>query len=244
MSHITHQAVEYSYEGARLVGYLSRDEASGGKQPGVVVVHDAFGVGDFIKGIADRLAALGYAVLAADVWGEGTQLREESQIGPTIGRFAGDRATWMGRLRAAQQALVAQPDVDGSRIAFTGYCFGGASVLEYVRTGAEVAGVVSLHGGLDLVGDDWQAARAGTKALVLTGFDDPMAAAPKLLALQGHMNNSKLDWEVNSYGLTRHGFTNPHADRANRPEVIAYNRDADRRSWAAMTRFLEEALAT
>ncbi|WP_322044708.1 dienelactone hydrolase family protein [Paraburkholderia sp. J67] len=243
MSRITGQVVEYTYEDARLVGYLSRDEAIGGNQPGIVIVHDAFGVSEFIKGIADRVAALGYAVLAADVWGDGLQLRDESQIGPTIGRFVGDRATWMGRLRAAHETLVAQPGVDGSRIVFTGYCFGGASVLEYLRTGAGVAGVVSLHGGLDLLGDDWQAARAGTKALVLTGFDDPMAAAPKLLALQQHLNAAKIDWEVDSYGLTRHGFTNPHADRAGRPEVIAYNAQAERRSWAAMCRFLAEALA-
>jgi dienelactone hydrolase len=242
VSRLTGNAVEYAFDSERLVGYLSRSGHSE-RQPGVVIVHDAFGVSDAMKGIADRVAALGYAVLVADVWGNGAQLRDESEIGPMIGRFASDRKTWMGRLQAAQQTLAAQPRVDGSRIAFTGYCFGGASVLEFLRTGADVAGVVSLHGGLDLVGDDWQAARAGSKALVLTGFDDPMASAPKLLAVQQAMNTARIDWEVNSYGLTRHAFTNPNADRANRPEVLAYSAQADRRSWAAMSRFLAEVLA-
>lgn len=242
MSRLTGNAVEYAFDSERLVGYLTR---SGNleRQPGVVIVHDAFGVSDAMKGIADRVAALGYAVLVADVWGNGAQLHDESQIGPMIGRFASDRKTWMGRLQAAQQTLAAQPGVDGSRIAFTGYCFGGASVLEFLRTGAVVPGVVSLHGGLDLVGEDWQAARAGSKALVLTGFDDPMASASKLLAVQQAMNAAQIGWEVDSYGLTRHGFTNPNADKANRPEVLAYSAQADRRSWAAMSRFLAEVLA-
>jgi dienelactone hydrolase len=241
VSRLTGNAVEYAFDSERLVGYFTR-HGNSERQPGVVIVHDAFGVSDAMKGIADRVAALGYAVLVADVWGNGAQLRDESQIAPMIGRFASDRKTWMGRLQAAQQTLAAQPGVDGSRIAFTGYCFGGASVLEFLRSGADVAGVVSLHGGLDLVGDDWQAARAGSKALVLTGFDDPMASASKLLAVQQAMNAARVDWEANSYGLTRHGFTNPNAYRANRPEALAYSAQADRRSWAAMSRFLAEVL--
>jgi dienelactone hydrolase len=236
---------EYSYDGARLVGHLCLPAATqaGATVPGVVLVHDAFGLGDFMKQIATRLAALGYAVLAADVWGDGAQLRDESQIGPTIGRFASDRKTWMGRLQAAQQALAAQPAVDGSRVAIMGYCFGGASALEYLRAVGGVKGAVSLHGGLDLVGPDWGAASAGGKALILTGAEDPMAAAPKLLELQQAMSAAGVDWEANVYSHTKHGFTRPDSDRANKPQVIAYRKQSERRSWAALVRFLDEVLA-
>ncbi|RAR66112.1 dienelactone hydrolase [Paraburkholderia unamae] len=237
--------IEYSYDGARLVGHLClpRNAQTGSAVPGVVLVHDAFGVGDFMKQTAARVAALGYAVLAADVWGEGAQLRDESQIGPTIGRFASDRKTWMGRIEAGRQALAAQPGVDGARVAIMGYCFGGASALEYLRTVGSVRGAVSLHGGLDLVGPDWSVAAAGGKALILTGAEDPMAAAPKLLELQQAMSAAGVDWEANVYSHTKHGFTRPDSDRANKPQVIAYREQSDRRAWAALVRFLDEVLA-
>jgi dienelactone hydrolase len=194
-----------------------------------------------MKRTAERVAELGYAALAADVWGDGKQLRDESEIGPTIGRFASDRTTWMGRLHAAHHALISQNGVDASKIAFIGYCFGGASVLEYLRHSCgSVRGVVSFHGGLNLVGSDWSSTPPGGKALILTGFEDPMADSTMLLDLQKGLTEADIDWEVDTYGHTKHGFTRPDSGRANRPEVIAYNQRADRRSWAAMCRFLEE----
>lgn len=242
MSKLIANSLEYFHEGSRLQGYFCRPQDVAGKCPGVVLVHDAFGVGDFMQGIAERLAQLGYAVLAADVWGDGVQLREESEIGPMIGRFASDRKSWMGRLQAAQQTLAAQAGVDATRIAMVGYCFGGASVLEYLRTVGGVRGVVSLHGGLDLVGQDWRATPAGGQALLLTGFEDPMAGSTRLLALQQQMSEAGVAWEVTSYGHTRHGFTRPDSDRANKPAVIAYHARSDRRAWIAMRQFLEEIL--
>ncbi|MBC2384651.1 hypothetical protein HF257_23755 [Pseudomonas sp. WS 5106] len=240
MKHTVSKALEYVHDDARLLGYLSVPE--GDRLPAVLLVHDAFGVSDFIKGIAEKLAGVGYATLAADVWGEGKVLTAESEIGPLIGRFAGDRKAWMGRLQAARAALAAQPEVDGERIVIIGYCFGGASALEYLRTVGDVRGAVSLHGGLDLVSEDWTHAPSLRKALLLTGFEDPMAALPKLAALQQSMNNAGVDWEVNLYGHTKHGFTRPDSDRANKPQVIAYHAQSDKRAWAALQRFLEESL--
>ncbi|WP_247256494.1 dienelactone hydrolase family protein [Pseudomonas moorei] len=242
MERTFNKSLEYIYDDACLRGYFSRPE--GDALPGVLLVHDAFGVSDFIKGIADRLSSAGYATLAADVWGDGTQLKSESEIGPMIGRFAADRKTWMGRLQAARKTLAAQPGVDSDRIVIVGYCFGGASALEYLRTVGDVRGAVSIHGGLDLVSEEWAHSPSLRKALLLTGYDDPMAALPKLASLQQSMNSAGVDWEVNLYGHTRHGFTRPDSDRANKPEVIAYHAQSDKRAWAALHRFLEESLAT
>ncbi|WP_157714695.1 dienelactone hydrolase family protein [Pseudomonas sp. PB120] len=242
MKSTVNKPLEYVHDDARLLGYFSQPE--GDKLPGILLVHDAFGVSDFIKGIAEKLAGEGYATLAADIWGDGKVLSSESEIGPMIGRFAADRKTWMGRLQAAREALAAQPGVDGERIVMLGYCFGGASALEYLRTVGDVRGAVSIHGGLDLVSEEWAHSPSPRKALLLTGYEDPMAALPKLAALQHNMNGAGVDWEVNLYGHTRHGFTRPDSDRANKPHVIAYHAQSDKRAWAALKRFLEESLAS
>ena len=241
MPKIVGKPIEYFYDTSRLVGYFCEGETTFGKRPGIVLVHDAFGVGDYMKRRANALAELGYAVLVADIWGEGAQPQEESEIGPLIGRFAGDRATWMGRLQEAHKVLTSQPQVDARKIASIGFCFGGASVLEYLRTSGDTQGVVSFHGGLDLVGTEWSspAGKRG-KALILTGADDPMAKPSVLLELQKNLTQAGVDWEVNIYGNTKHGFTRPDSDRTNKPEVIAYNSQSERRSWAAMRRFLDE----
>jgi len=235
--------VEYFYDSARLVGYFCADESAATPRPGVVIVHDACGVSEHMKRTAESLADLGFAVLAADVWGDGQQLRDESAVGPMIGRFASDRKTWMGRLEAAKQALVAESEVEPSKIAMVGYCFGGASALEYARTVGGVAGVVSVHGGLELVGGDWTTAPPNGKALILTGFEDPMAKSSVLLDLENNMTRAGVDWQVNTYGHTKHGFTRPDSDRANKPQVIAYNEQSAKRSWAAMRGFLHEIFA-
>ncbi len=242
MSETIDKTLEYYHDNARLLGYFS--QPADGNRPAVLLVHDAFGVSDFIKGIARRLAAEGYASLAADVWGDGKVLTSENEIGPMIGRFASDRTTWMARLQAAQQALAAQPGVDGDNIVVVGYCFGGASALEYLRCGGRVKGVVSIHGGLDLVGEPWASSTPRRKALLLSGYDDPMASMPRLSALQHELNGAGVDWEVNLYGHTHHGFTRPDSDRANKPGVIAYHPQSDKRAWAALQRFLHECLAS
>jgi dienelactone hydrolase len=245
MANITGQNIEYQYNSARLVGFLCGENSGLGPatRPGVVLVHDAFGVSEYMRQKARRVAGLGYAVLAADVWGDGKELREESEIGPMIGRFAQDRTSWMGRLQSARNLLAAQPGVDSSNIAFAGYCFGGASVLEYSRTIGGIQGAISIHGGLNLVDGDWSAAAAGGKVLILTGFEDPMADSKVLLQLQNSLTSAGVDWEVNTYGHTKHGFTRPDSDRANKRDVISYNAQSDERSWFAMSRFLEEIFA-
>jgi dienelactone hydrolase len=243
MRTLTGESIEYFYESARLVGYFCRDQSLTGDRPGIVLVHDAFGVGDYIKQKADALARLGYSVFAADIWGDGAELTDERQIGPMIGRFASDRTNWMGRLGQAHKTLLALSRVDARRIASIGYCFGGASVLEYLRVVGNVNGVVSIHGGLDLVGSDWNSPEVNRgKALILSGADDPMAQPSVLLKLQESLTGSGVDWEANVYGNTKHGFTRPDSDSAGKPGVIAYNPQSERRSWAAMLRFLEEIL--
>ncbi|MEF2070713.1 dienelactone hydrolase family protein [Consotaella aegiceratis] len=242
MPQVERRDVEYTHEGIRMLGvFCSSAGGAPDKRPGVFVVHGAHGLGTHTLSCAERIAALGYAVLAVDLWGDRRLLTDPSEIGPTLCRFVDDRAMWMGRLNAAHAALAAQPEVDAGRIGAVGYCFGGTSVLEFIRTGHRLAGAVSFHGGLDMVADDWSAAKAGGKALILSGADDPMAKPGDLARLQPVMTEAGIDWEVDLYSHTKHAFTEP--DRPNAPPFTAYNERADRRSWQATRGFFEDVFA-
>jgi dienelactone hydrolase len=234
------RSLHYSHAGTELIGYLVAWPET--KRPGVLLIHDALGVSEQMKAIAQRIAELGYTVLLADLWGDGKVPAGVDEIGPLIGQLASNRELWTGRVKAGHEQLLAQEQVAGGPVTAVGYCFGGSSVLEYVRVGGGLDGAVSFHGGLDLVGTDWSAANADASVLILTGAEDPMAPQDVVDALQQSMSVAGVDWEVASYGATKHGFTDPHADKAGRPDVIAYNARADRRSWNAFTLFLQEQL--
>jgi dienelactone hydrolase len=231
--------VDYWFESVRMVGYFCADDALPAPRPGILLVHDAYGLGAYTKHKAEEVAALGYAVLAADVWGYGKEPVSESERGALTQQVTRDSHTWMGRLREAHRALLAQSRVDPARTAMIGYCFGGTSALEYSRTIGGIRGAISFHGGLNRVGRDWSAAPAGTKLLILTGFEDPRADMASLLELEQRLMGAKIDWEVDIYSKTKHGFTRPDSDRANKPQ-LGYNAQSDRRSWSAMSRFLAE----
>ena len=238
MAELADREIEYTYDGARLLGHYVAE--AGSRRPGLLLVHDASGVSRAMKDAAGRAAELGYAVLLADLWGEGRMPRGDDEIAPLIGALVADRETWVGRIRSAHQTLLAQPEVDPDNVAAFGYCFGGASVLEYARAGAEVKAVVSFHGGLDAVSPDWSSGAASAKVLVLTGAEDPMATPDLVDALQAGLTTAGVDWEVCCYGGAKHGFTDRDADKASQSEMIAYSARADRRSWNAFRLFLEE----
>lgn len=238
MTELTAQSLPYNHDGTELIGYLVH--AEGEPRPGVLLLHDAFGVSEPMKAAARRIAELGCTVLLADLWGEGATPSGDDEIGPLIGSLVSDRSEWVGRVRAGHDALIAQAEVVQGPVTAVGYCFGGSSALEYLRHGGELAGVVSFHGGLDAVGRDWSRGFRDAQVLVLTGAEDPMARKEALDALQSGMTATGIGWEVSVYGATKHAFTDPRADEAGRPEVIAYDERAARRSWAAFTRFLAE----
>ena len=240
MPDLTTDSLHYTHDGTELIGYLVSEP--GAPRPGVLLIHDAMGVSDPMKATARRIAELGFTVLLADIWGGGLTPTDNEQFGPLIGRMAQDRELWVGRIRSGHEQLLAHPQVADAPMTAVGYCFGGASVLEYVRAGGGVAGAASFHGGLELVGTDWSSANTDASVLIMTGAEDPMAPAATVQALEESMTAVGMDWEVAAYGQAKHAFTNPHADKAGRPEVLAYNARADHRSWNAFERFLQEVL--
>jgi len=231
------RTVEYEQGGTPLEGYLAWDDAQTAPRPGVLVVHEWYGLNDYAKKRADMLAELGYVAFAADIYGKGVRPSNPQEAGAESGKFAADRPLVRARVKAGLEQLLQAPGVDATRIAAIGYCFGGMCVLELARSGADIAGVVSFHGSL---GTPTPAGPGDIKAKVLIchGGADPHVGWDAVQTLTKELDNAKADWQLKVYGGAMHSFTNPNS---NLPDMgILYNADADRRSWQDMQDFFHE----
>lgn len=233
------EPIDYAYGGLALRGFLAFDEARavGRQQPGVLVVHDAGGLGAHIQEKARRLAALGYCAFALDMWGGGQRVTDGMR---RIGELVGDLKRWRGLARAGLDVLTARPECDAARVAAIGYCFGGTTVYELARSGAALRGVVGFHSGLSPSSGEARNIRG--KVLTLIGADDPLIPPEARVAFEKEMRDAKVDWQMTVYGNTGHSFTNPNADQMGRPGFF-YQAQSDARSWAAMRGFFEEIFA-
>ncbi len=232
------RAVEYEAGETTLIGYLAYDDAKPGQRPGVLVVPDWMGLGDFAKKKAQELAELGYVALAVDMYGDGLIAADQEEAGRLAGALKGNRAEMRARARAGLETLAKQPQVAPGKLAAIGFCFGGTTVLELARSGAPVAGVVSFHGGLDTP-DPADAKAIRGKVLVLHGADDPLVPPPEVTAFEDEMRRGKVDWQLVAYGGAVHSFTNPKAG-VDPSRGAAYNETAAKRAWRAMRDFFAE----
>jgi dienelactone hydrolase len=232
--------IDYRCEAVNLRGYLAFDDKVSARRPGVLVFHEGLGLGDFEMARARRLAELGYVALAADMYGDRRRARNLQEVATLVGDIRNRPELMRVRGHAALAALAALPQVDATRLAAIGFCFGGAVVLELARDGADLRSVVSFHGVLTT---QTPAVAGSVKAsvLVCTGADDPLAPPEQVSAFENEMRAAKArDWQVISYGNTLHGFTNPAAD-GSMMRTALYNEQADRRSWASMRSLLDES---
>ena len=231
--------VEYREGDTTLEGYLAYDDSVKGKRPGVLVIHEWTGVGDYEKKRAEQLAALGYLAFVADIYGKGVRPATPELAAKEAAKYRGaDRTLIRARAAAGLDKLASFEQVDPERLAVIGYCFGGTAALELARSGARQLGTVSFHGGLDTpVPAD--ALKIRGKILALHGADDPHVPAAQVAAFQQEMRFAKVDWQMNYYGGAVHSFSNPKS--GNDPaKGVAYNEKADRRSWEAMKQFFVE----
>jgi dienelactone hydrolase len=232
------QTIEYKQGDTTLEGFVAYDAAIKGTRPGVLVVHQWMGLTDYEKHRAEMLAQLGYVAFCADIYGKGVRPQNTQEAGALAGKYKGDRQLLRARVNAGLDALRQQPLVDPKHIAAIGYCFGGTTVLELARSGAELNGVVSFHGGLDAPHPD-DGKNIKCKVLVLHGADDPFSSPQDIAAFENEMRNGSVDWQINFYGGAVHSFTQPMAGNDN-SKGAAYNERADKRSWAEMKRFFAE----
>jgi dienelactone hydrolase len=231
------RTVDYRDGEQDLQGILCVDNAAAGKRPGVLVAHTWRGRSSFEEEKARQLAGLGYAGFALDLFGKGVLGNSVEQNQALMKPFMDDRILLQRRMQLALEQIRSQHDVDETRIAAIGFCFGGLCVLDLARSGADVNGVVSFHGLLTAPGNA-EGNRVSAKVLVLHGWDDPMAPPEHLLKIAHELTTAAADWQIHAYGNTMHAFTNPAACKPDSGTV--YQADADRRSWQSMQAFLGE----
>lgn len=236
---IVEQPLEYKSGDVLCEGWQAYDDAVTGKRPGVLVVHQWTGISDHEKEAARKLAALGYNVLVADIYGKGVRPQPPA-AGKEAGKYKADRPLLRSRVNAALNVLSHDSRTDATKIAATGYCFGGTTVIELARSGAAVKGVVSFHGGLDSpTPADGKNIKA--KVLALHGADDPYVPAKDVAAFEAEMKANNVQYVLIKYPGAVHSFTHQAAGSDN-SKGAAYNADADKASWAEMEQFLKATL--
>ncbi len=235
------KAVEYAAHGTTMKGYLAYDDKVTSKRPGILVVHEWWGLNEYVRKRADMLAELGYTALALDMYGDGKTAAHPDDAGKFSAELMKNFDVAKARFLAAEEFLKKQPAVDSGRIAAVGYCFGGGVALNMAAQGADLKGVVSFHGALALV----QAPKPGdvkAKILVLHGGADKFASPEQIESFKNSMKTAGADYRFIVYPGAMHAFTNPEATANGKKFNIplAYNEKADKESWEVMKKFLQE----
>jgi Dienelactone hydrolase and related enzymes len=232
--------IEYHDAGKLLEGYLVWDDSHSGPRPAVLVAHQWDGRSPFIEDRARAVAGLGYVAFALDLYGKGVRGSSVEENQALMTPLMQDRPALARRMHAALDVLRAQPEVDGSRVAVIGYCFGGLCALDLARSGADLRAAASFHGLLKPPGGD--KGRIQAAVLVMHGADDPMAPMEDVAALKQELSAAGCDWQLHMYGHARHAFAVPGAH--NEQLGLAHDARAERRSWHSLVAFLEENLGT
>lgn len=234
---LVEEAVEYTVGDTLCEGWRAYDDSVEGARPAVLIVHQWTGLTDYEKMRARMLVELGYSVFALDIYGKGVrpQPPESKEVS---GKYKGDRALYRERLRAGLEKLKSFPEADGGKVAAIGYCFGGTGVLELARSGADIAGAVSFHGGLGSPMPE-DAEQVVCPLLVLHGADDPFVPEEEVAAFRKEMEAADVDYRFTAYPGAVHSFTQKMAGD-DPSKGAAYNAEADAKSWEAMKEFFAE----
>jgi dienelactone hydrolase len=235
--------VEYQSGGTPLQGFFAWDDAATGKRPGVLVIHEWWGHNQHARNQAIRLAKAGYVGFALDMFGKGKVTTHPADAQSFVAEATSDPARLKARFDAGLAELRRDPHVDPTKVAVIGYCFGGTVALNMARAGADVAAVITLHAGLKLSVPAEKGKIKARKILVLTGGADPMVSTEQVADFAKEMADAGADVTVISYPGAKHAFTNPDADKAGVP-ALAYDADADRKSWDEVVKLLNEVFGS
>lgn len=240
---IKEEPVTYKDGETTMKGFVVYDDAAQGKRPGIVIVHEWWGITQHTRDEAKAFAAKGYTTFVADMYGDAKTADNPKDAGAMAGAVMKDPKVMEARFNAAQKALSAHPSVDAAHIAAIGYCFGGAVVINMARAGADLDAVAGFHATLGL---NTPAPAAGTvkaKVLVLNGGDDPFVKPEDYAAVKKDFEAAKAEYRVVTYPGAVHAFTNPEATelgkKFNLP--LRYDAKANEEATAESTTFLAAA---
>jgi dienelactone hydrolase len=232
--------IDYEADGTKLKGILYFDDASKGKDPGVIVFHEWWGLNDYAKMRAKQLAELGYVAFAADMYGEGKVTEHPQDANKMASEVRKNKQVWLDRAQAALKTLQAQPQVDPEKIAAIGYCFGGSTCLVLAESGAPLKAVATFHAALPAITAD-DAKKVKAHVLINNGADDTFVSKESIDKLKAAFDAAGVKYHFENYPGAVHSFTVKEADKHN-IKGMAYNEAADTKSWQAMRDLFKKTL--
>lgn len=235
------KTVEYEFDGVKLKGHVAYDDAAKEKRPGVLVVHEWWGLDDYAKGRCKQLADLGYVAFAPDMYGDGkvTEHPDDARKMATLTRS--NAKVWRGRAEAGLKQLKAQPNVDGDKLAAIGYCFGGSTCLQLAYSGADLKAVATFHAAITPIPTDDEAKAVKGKLLICHGEADFFIKAEDIKVFRDALDKAKVKYEFVGYKDVFHSFTVPGADK-HMIKGMKYDKAADEDSWKRTLALFKETL--
>lgn len=239
---IQEEPVTYKDGDATLKGFVIYDDAVQGKRPGILLVHEWWGVTPHTRSEARRFAQQGYTAFVADMYGDGKTADNPTDASGLMKSVMGAPPVMQARFNAALAQLQKHATVDPSRIGAVGYCMGGAVVLNMARGGADLAAVAAFHPSLGGYRSGSGAAKA--KVLVLNGADDPFNKPDQIASFKKDMEAAKVEYRWIDYPGAVHAFTNPEATAKGQQYKLplAYNAEVDKQSKSETDKFFAATL--
>jgi dienelactone hydrolase len=225
-------------------GFVVYDDAAKGKRPGIVMVHEWWGITKHMHNEARKFARQGYTAFIADMYGDAKTADNPKDAGALSGSVMKNPQVMQSRFNAAREQLAKHSTVDATRIGAVGYCFGGAVVINMARAGADLAAVAGFHASLGLNTPPPAPGTVKAKVLVLNGADDPFVKPEQYAALKTDMEAAKADYRVVEYPGAVHAFTNPEATTLGKKFNIPvrYDAKADKEAKAEAAKFFAASL--
>ncbi len=238
---VVEEPVNYPTRGEQMASVISRDAAADEARPGVLVFGEWWGLNDFARAQARRLAAEGYVTMAVDLYGQGRSTTQPRIAQRMSGELRDELNTWMGRSETALNLLKRHEATGDRPIAAVGFSFGGSTVLKMAYFDMEVAGVAAFYSSLPRPAQS-QYESIKAKLLILHGQADPYVDPTQVSSFKQILGQiDGLDWTMISYGAAKHGFMNPKAGDY-RMDGLGYDPRAAERAWAHLLLFLQETL--
>ena len=232
------RTIAYQHGNSELEGYLAWDDRFDGKRPGVLVVHEWWGLNEYARSRVRQLAEKGYVAFAPDMYGAGKVTSHPDQASAWMKEIQENVQQWVARADSGLSVLKQQAVVDSGQLAAIGYCFGGATVMHMAYAGLDVDVVASFHGSLPVASES-QLAGIKARILVAHGNADPFVPAERVCAFRAALAKSAADWTMMEFGGVKHSFTNPGAGDYG-IDALVYDPPADRQSWQMLLWLLDE----
>lgn len=237
----THSVV-YQQDGKDFEGFLALPKNADKKLPAILLIHDWTGLDEYEQMRTKMLAENGYAAFAMDMYGKGVRAKNHKEAGELSGTYGKDRNLLRSRIATALQVLKARPEVDPSRIAVIGYCFGGMAAIEAALMAVDIKGVVTFHAALSFPTLAADAKNVRVPIQIHHGGADKFVTESQLKRLKSEFDKARVAYNLIVYPGVTHGFTLKSNVGHKEHFGMKYDAKADLASWASMLSFLREIL--